>query len=80
MQKTTQYQRGVMGITNLARSINPEIGNYVEHYINEMFGISVKLSNGAINITVEIAQDFEANPNSIDSTRIENVSKTFRKL
>lgn len=80
MQKTTQYQRGVMGITNLARSINPEIGNYVEHYINEMFGISVKLSNGAINITVEIAQDFEANPNSIDSTRIENVSKSFRKL
>lgn len=80
MQKTTQYQRGVMGITNLARSINPEIGNYVEHYINEMFGISVKLSNGAINMTVEIAQDFEANPNSIDSTRIENVSKTFRKL
>lgn len=69
-----------MGITNLARSINPEIGNYVEHYINEMFGISVKLSNGAINMTVEIAQDFEANPNSIDSTRIENVSKTFRKL
>lgn len=80
MQKTTQYQRGVMGITNLARSINPEIGNYVEHYINEMFGISVKLSNGAINMTVEIAQDFEANPNSIDSTRIENVSKSFRKL
>lgn len=80
MQKTTQYQRGVMGITNLARSINPEIGNYVEHYINEMFGISVKLSNGAVNMTIEIAQDFEANPNSIDSTRIENVSKTFRKL
>lgn len=69
-----------MGITNLARSINPEIGNYVEHYINEMFGISVKLSNGAINMTVEIAQDFEAHPNSIDSTRIENISKTFRKL
>ncbi len=80
MQKTTQHQRGVMGITNLARSINPEIGNYVEHYINEMFGISVKLSNGAISMSVELAQDFEANPNSIDSIRIENVSKTFRKL
>jgi hypothetical protein len=79
MQKTTQCQRGVMGITNLASSINPEIGNYVEHYINEMFGISVKLSNGAINVTVEIAQDFEANPNSIDSIRIENIVKTFRK-
>ena len=80
MQKTTQYQRAVIGITNLARSINPEIGNYVEHYNNEMFGISVKLSNGSINMTIEIAQDFEANPNSIDSIRIENLSKTFRKF
>ncbi len=80
MQKTTQYQSGVMGITNLARSINPEIGNYVEHYINEMFGISVKLSNGAITMSVEIAQDFETMPSSIASNRIEQIAKTFRKI
>jgi len=80
MQKTTQYQMGVIGITNLAKVINPEIGNYVEHYINEMFGISVKLSNGAINMSVEIVQDFEANPNTIDSIRIEKVAKSFIKL
>jgi hypothetical protein len=67
-----------MGITNLARSINPEIGNYVEHYINELFGISVKLVNGAINLSVEIVQDFEANPDSVDASRIENIVKTFR--
>ena len=79
MQKTTQHQRGVMGITNLARSINPEIGNYVEHYSNEMFGISVKLSNGAISMSVELAQDFEASPSSIASNRIEQIAKTFRK-
>ncbi len=71
---------GVIGITNLAKVINPEIGNYVEHYINEMFGISVKLSNGAINMSVEIVQDFEANPNTIDSIRIEKVAKSFIKL
>lgn len=80
MQKTTQYQRGVMGITNLARSINPEIGNFVEQFINEMFGISVKLFNGAISMSVEIAQDIEANPNTIDSIRIEKVAKSFIKL
>ena len=79
MQKTTQYQRGVMGITNLARSINPEIGNYVEHYINEMFGISVKLSNGAINLSVEIVQVFEYN-HSIELGRIKNTVKSFRKV
>jgi hypothetical protein len=80
MQKTTQYQTGVIGVTNLARTINPEIGNYVEHYLNEMFGISVKLANGAINMSVEIAKDLEANPSSIDSNRIEQIAKTFRKI
>lgn len=80
MQKTIQYQTGVIGVTNLARSVKPEIGNYVEHYINELFGISVKLSNGAINMSVEIAQDFEAMPSSIASHRIEQIAKTFRKI
>jgi len=64
-----------MGITNLARSINPVIENYVEHYIKEMFGKSVKLYNGVINMTVKIAQDFEAHPNSIYSVRIKKFSK-----
>lgn len=80
MQKTTQYQTGVIGVTNLARAHNPEMGIYVEHYINDMFGISVKLSNGAINMSVEIAQDFEANPSSINSNRIEQIAKTFINL
>jgi hypothetical protein len=77
MQKTTQYQKGVIGVTNLARVLNPEIGNYVEHYTNEMFDISVKLSNGGLSMTIEIAQDFEANPKSVDTSRIENIAKTF---
>jgi hypothetical protein len=69
-----------MGITNLARSINPVIENNVEHCIKEMFGKSVKLYNGAIKMIVKIAQDFEAHPNSIDSVRIKKFSKTFRNL
>ena len=80
MQKTIRYQSGVKGITNLARSINSEIGNYVEHYINEKFCISVKLSNGAITMSVEIAQDFEANSVSIAPEKIKAISKTFRKV
>ena len=81
MTKTEEYKNGVIAITNLARTINPEIGFYQEHFINENFGFSVRLSNnGAISMSREIAQDFEAMPNSISQERIQNVAKTFRKI
>jgi hypothetical protein len=80
MQKTTQYTNGVMAVTALARKINAEIGSYQEHYINEYFGFSVRLSNGAINMSMEIAQDYEAQPSSVTPDKIANVTKTFSKI
>lgn len=80
MTKTDKYTRGVMGVTLLAKGTNPEIGSYVEHFVNDGFGFSVKLSNGAINMSIEVAQDFEAQPGSVTIDRIESVAKTFRKI
>ena len=81
MEKTTKNLNGVMGVTSLARNENPEIGSYQEHYINESFGYSVRLSNnGAINMSREIAQDYESLPNSITNDRIEKVASTYRKI
>ena len=81
MEKTTQNSYGVMSITSLARTVNPEIGIYQEHYINESFGYSVRLSNnGAINMSKEIAEDFEHDPRSVTQERIERVAQTYRKI
>lgn len=80
MTKTDEYRRGVMGVTTLARTMNPEIGSYQEHFINESFGFSVRLSNGAINMSREVAQDYEALPSSVTPDRIEKVANTFRKI
>jgi hypothetical protein len=80
MTKTDEYRNGVIAVTSLARTINSEIGSYQEHFINESFGFSVRLSNGAINMSVEVAQDYEAQPSSVTIERIENVAKTFRKI
>jgi hypothetical protein len=81
MTKTEEYKNGVIGVTNLARAFEPEIGYYQEHFVNESFGFSVRLSdNGAISMSREIAQDYEAMPNSISQARIEKVAKTFRKI
>jgi hypothetical protein len=80
MTKTDKYRNGVISVTGLARIVNPEIGSYIEHYINEGFGFSVKLSNGAINMSIEVAQDYEAQPSSVTPERIEKVATTFRKI
>ena len=80
MKKTNAHTNGVTGVTFLARTINPEIGSYEEHYINESFNFTVKLSNGAINMSIEVAQDYEARPSSVTFDRYEIVAKTFRKI
>ena len=80
MTKTDKYRNGVISVTGLARKVNPEIGSYLEHYINEGFEFSVKLSNGAINMSIEVAQDYEAQPSSVTSERIQKVAATYRKI
>lgn len=78
MEKTNEYQNGVIGVLNLARKVNQEIGAYEEHFINQNFIFTVKLSNGAVTMSKEVAQDFEASPNNITQERINRVVKTFR--
>ena len=79
MKKNNSHTNGVLGIIFLAESINPEIGSYQEHSINEWFNFTVKLTNGTINMTLEDAQDYEAQPSSVTFDRIEIVAKTFKK-
>lgn len=80
MTKTTKYQDGVKAVISLVKLINSEIGDYQEHFVNESFIFSVKLTNGAINMSVEVAQDYEAQPISVTQDRLEKVAKTFRKI
>jgi hypothetical protein len=80
MKITNAHTNGVIGVTFLAQKINHEIGSYIEHYINESFNFTVKLSNGEIDMTIRDAQDYEARPSSVAFDRFEIVAKTFRKI
>ena len=59
MNKSTENTNGVTGIVSEARILNPEIGNYEEHFINERFRYIVRLSNGRLEMSREIVQDYE---------------------
>jgi len=80
MNKTNEYTNGVIGVISLARTINPNIGSYQEHFINERFGFTIRLSNGRIEMSMEVAQDYEAQPSSVTADRVERVAKTFSIL
>jgi hypothetical protein len=77
MIKTTDYTIGVKRVISRARESNSEIGFYQEHFITENFRFIIRLSNGRLEMTIEVAQDCEAQPNRVTVDRIECVAKTF---
>ena len=78
MDKTNLYVNGVRGIIFRARKYNPEIGNYMEHFINEPLPFMVRLSNGRIEIQSEMSHDQETMPSSISEDRIKRVAMSFK--
>jgi len=80
MERTTKNRSGVMALTSLARVVNSKIGDYQEHFINEDFGFSVRLSNGTIRMSIEVAEDYEAQPSSVTQDRINKIANTFREI
>jgi hypothetical protein len=79
MYKSNSHTTGVRGVTFLAWTTNPEIGSYQEHFINENFAFTVILSNGEIDMSIEIVQDYEARPSSVTYDRYKIVADTFRR-
>lgn len=81
MRETKNNILGVIGITDLARTINPEIGEYIKHCIDEDFNLSILLkNNGKINMSLELAQDFERDAVNINQFRIIQVANSFQKI
>lgn len=80
MKKTNENITGVQGIVKKARALNPEIGQYVEHFINADFGYSVKLTdNGSIRMSRKIAEHYEEQLIEVTEEMIQTVASTFRK-
>jgi uncharacterized protein YpmS len=80
MEKTNNHLIGVVGVTVLARRINPEIGNYLEHYSTEDSHYKVHLSNnGILLVSHDTAEDFETDDPDIFDIRIEQVANSYHR-
>lgn len=78
MKQTDQHASGVIGILTRARTYDPEIGSYMEHFLNDSFAFTIRLSNGRIEIPTEMAHDQETMPSSISENRIQNIAARFQ--
>ena len=77
MNKTTDYSKAVMAITNLAKEVNPRIGSYREHFLIENFGFIVRLSNGGIKIPTEAAKNYETHPAGLTKEILKTIAGSF---
>lgn len=77
METTTNNIIGVRGIVNAARKYNPKIGSYQQHFISDRFTYIVKLSNGRLEMSTSIAQDYEILTSCVSDERIKKVAETF---
>lgn len=80
MTKTERNKNGVIGITKQVSLIDKKIGSYKEHFINEYFGYTVKLSNGAIRIPRKTAEDYEVQKGIVTTERIKKIAETYQEI
>lgn len=80
MTKTDRNKRGVMDVTHQVSLIDKNIGSYKEHFINEDFGYTVKLSNGVIRISRKIAEDYEVQKGIVTPERIKKIAETYQNI
>lgn len=78
MTRSTDNKYGIIDIIERAKQYNSEIGYYEEHFINENFNYTVKVSNGRIYVPRSMAQDQEVLPSSINEDRIKMVAANFK--
>ena len=79
MNKTTEYTKAVIAITELARGINANIGRYQEHFSIENFGFIIRLTNGGIKMPREFVQEYEMHPSRVTREAVKVVAESYWK-
>ncbi|KUJ54316.1 MULTISPECIES: hypothetical protein [Chryseobacterium] len=75
MHKTTEYTSQIIDLITRAKIINPNLGSYVEHYLNDDFKYSVVLSNNyGVKISRTLVKDFSVMPSVLEKSDIIDIA------
>lgn len=81
MTKTNQNTAAVRELISRAKKYNDNIGNYVEHFINEEFNYSVRLDNNCgIKVSHSLAQDFSRMPSILSEEDLQRIAASLYRL
>lgn len=81
MRKTTEYTSHIIDLINKVKFVNPKLGSYVEHYLNDDFKYSVVLSNNyGVKISRILVRDFSVMPSVVEKSDIIDIAESAWKL
>lgn len=79
--KKNDHTFSVSELVRKAKKYNNNLGNYLEHFINEDFNFSVRLDNGfGVIVSRRLAQDFSVQPIILKESDLINIAKSAWKL
>ena len=81
MTKTEENKSSVIKLIRLSKKFNENIGEYVEHYINQDFNYSVRLNNNTgVKVSRILAQDYEKMPNILTEEDLVRIANSLWKI
>ena len=80
MIKTDKYKPSVIAITRRVAALNPLVGDYDSHYLNEKCKFVIRLSNGVIEAPIYLVRDYEKNPDEIHIKQLHKVAITYKGM
>tara|TARA_R110002049_G_scaffold274362_1_gene452289 strand:+ start:610 stop:855 length:246 start_codon:yes stop_codon:yes gene_type:complete len=81
MTKTEENKRSIIKLVRLSKKFNENIGEYVEHYINQDFNYSVRLNNNTgVKVSRILAQDYDKMPNILTEEDLERIANSLWEI
>lgn len=78
MIRTDKYKKGVMAISKKAAQLNPLLGCYEAHYLNDGGRFMIQLNNCQLEIDIDVARDYENNSPLLHEGRIHRAAFSYK--
>jgi len=78
MIPTDKYKKGVIALTQKAAELNPLLGRYEIHYLNERGRFIIQLTNGQLEVDIDMARDFEQNAAVLHEDKLQQVAFSYK--
>ena len=78
MVETNKFKKGILEVIRLSQEINFRIGTYEKHYLTEHATFIIYLSNGTMEVDIDLARDCEENAEKVIFFRLQRVAYSYK--